>query len=65
MGLWPFLFLVGKKYSCVMRMENRLEFKEGMEIFKSVKEYFWNCRSKFLAFRLQCNVNARIVPGVR
>lgn len=46
-----------------MHMENRLEFREGMEIFESFK-YFWNCRSKFLAFRCHCNVSVRIVPGI-
>lgn len=47
----------------MMHIENRLEFREEMENFESFK-YFWNCRSKFLAFRLHCNVSVRIVPAI-
>lgn len=40
MDFWPFLFPVGKKYSYVMCIENRVEFQEGMELVESFKESF-------------------------
>lgn len=62
-GLFFFVLGGARVCGCVVHVENRLKFREGMEIFGNSKDYFWNCRSKFLAFRLHCNV--RIVLAVR
>jgi len=49
----------------VMCTENRLEFREGVELVEGLKESFWNCRSAFLAFRLHSDGSIGIVPSIR